>query len=190
MSKYYKKLIGKQVYLSPLNIEDAPLYTEWLNDIGTAIYLEILPQIINLDKEKSILNEFVHKDFHNLSIITLENDQLIGTCGFIHKDHLNQVGEVGIFLCKEYWGKGYGQEALSLLLDFGFNVLNLYNIHLRCYSFNQRALQCYKNVGFKEIGRHRQAKVFGDKRYDIILMDILRSEFQSPVINPHLDQLS
>ena len=60
-------------------------------------------------------------------------------------DYINRVGEVGIFIGnKNYWNGGYGYEALSLLLDFGFNILNLNNINLRVYSYNNHAINCYK----------------------------------------------
>ncbi|MCF7815351.1 MAG: GNAT family N-acetyltransferase, partial [Candidatus Cloacimonetes bacterium] len=89
----------------------------------------------------------------------------------------------GIFIGnKNYWGKGYGSEALSLLLDYGFNILNLNNIMLETFSFNERALKSYKKVGFKEIGRRRQAIIMGGKKYDEILLDILAEDFESPFI--------
>jgi RimJ/RimL family protein N-acetyltransferase len=53
---------------------------------------------------------------------------------------------------------------------------------LGAIAFNERALQCYKKVGFKEIGRRRQARIIGDRKYDGILMDILAEEFTSPYV--------
>ena len=64
-----------------------------------------------------------------------------------------------------------------MLLNYGFNTLNLHNIYLGVYSFNEAAIKCYKKVGFKEAGRLRQAKYYNGKRYDDITMDILRDEF-------------
>jgi RimJ/RimL family protein N-acetyltransferase len=66
---------------------------------------------------------------HNYSIIDLETNELIWNCGFSEVDNLNQTGEVGIFIVnKSFWDKGYGTEALTLLLDYGFKALNLHNI--------------------------------------------------------------
>ncbi len=78
---------------------------------------------------------------------------------------------------KTFWGKGYGQDAIRLLLDYGFNLLNLNSVMLGVFAFNERALHCYKHVGFREIGRRRQARIIGDKKCDAILMDILAEEF-------------
>jgi len=48
---------------------------------------------------------------------------------------------------------------------------------LRVYSFNERAKKTYEKVGFKVIGRRREALLRDNKRHDIILMDILNNEF-------------
>jgi len=91
--------------------------------------------------------------------VDLEREELIGNIGFVNLDLINKVGELGIFIGnKDYWGKGYGMEAIQLLLDFGFNMLNLHNVYLRVFSFNKPAINCYKKIGFKEVGRIREAK--------------------------------
>ena len=82
---------------------------------------------------------------------------------------------------KDYWSKGYGTEAMMLLLDYGFTVLGLHNVMLETYAYNERSLAAYRKVGFKEIGRRREAQRLGDKRYDVVYMDILRTEFHSPL---------
>ncbi len=87
---------------------------------------------------------------------------------------------VGLYR-KNYWGKGYGTEAITLLLDYGFTVLGLHNVMLETYAYNERSLASYRKVGFKEMGRRREAQRLGDRRYDIVYMDILRTEFRSPL---------
>jgi RimJ/RimL family protein N-acetyltransferase len=80
---------------------------------------------------------------------------------------------------KDHWGSGYGQDGIKLLLDYGFNLLNLNSVMLGTFSFNERAINCYEKVGFKEIGRRRQARIIGNKKYDVVLMDILAEEIES-----------
>ena len=108
--------------------------------------------------------------------------------GFPRIDNTNKVGEIGIFIGnKKYWGKGYGTEAMELILDFGFNILNLYNITLKVYSYNKPAIRCYEKAGFKEAGRIRGAKQVGSERYDEVYMDILASEYNSIYIKKIID---
>ncbi len=75
-----------------------------------------------------------------------------------------------------------GQEAIRLLLDYAFNLLNLNSVMLGTFAFNERTIACYRKVGFREIGRRRQARIIAGKAYDAVLMDILAEEFSSPLI--------
>ena len=174
---YFRKLVGKKCYLSPIDINDAGKFTEWLNDLEVTQYLSAMyPRAINAQNEKGFLEKLAKE--HNYSIIDIETNELIGSCGFIGLDHLNQTAEIGIFIGnKTHWNKGIGTEALILLLDYGFMALNLHNIQLRVYSFNERAIKSYKKIGFKTIGNRREALRRGNKLYDIIFMDILYDEF-------------
>ena len=79
---------------------------------------------------------------------------------------------------KEFWSRGYGTEALGLLLDFAFAILNLNNVLLEVHAFNTRAIRCYEKVGFKVVGRRRESRLVAGKHYDRIIMDILAREFQ------------
>jgi RimJ/RimL family protein N-acetyltransferase len=173
---YFKKMLGKKCYLSPIDVNDAEKFTEWLNDLEVTKYLLIYPHIISLENEKGFLEKLSKE--HTYSIIDNGTNELIGNCGFVDIDHLNQTAEVGIFIGdKKYWNKGYGTEALSLLLDYGFKALNLHNIFLCVYSFNERAIKAYKKIGFKIIGKRREALLRGKERHDKIYMDILCKEF-------------
>lgn len=174
---YFRKIIGKKCYLSPIDVNDTEKFTEWLNDLELTQYLSRLyPRSINIQNEKESLEKIANE--HNYSIIDIETDELLGNCGFVTVNNINQTGEVGIFIGnKKFWDKGYGTEALCLLLDFGFKVLNLHNISLSVVSFNPRAIRVYEKIGFKTIGKWRESLLMGKKRHDIIFMDILHDEF-------------
>jgi RimJ/RimL family protein N-acetyltransferase len=106
-------------------------------------------------------------------------------------DSVNRHAMLGIFIGEEaYRGRGYGPEAIRLLLDYGFNLLNLNSVMLGVMSFNQRAVRCYEKVGFREIGRRREARIIGGQRFDGILMDILADEFESPYVRTVLSKVS
>lgn len=182
--KYFKKLIGEKVYLSPICLEDAMQYCEWLNDLEVSKHLLIFNRQLNLEREQTILEEMQKNDEQVFGIITREDDKLIGNCSLFRINERHRKGEVGIFIGdKSYWNKGYGTEALGLLCDYGFNILNLNNIMLEVFDFNERAINCYRKIGFKLIGKRRQAIFIGGRVVDELYMDLLAEEFQSPYIN-------
>ncbi|MBQ2938341.1 MAG: GNAT family N-acetyltransferase [Clostridia bacterium] len=180
--KYFKKLVGERIYLSPRSVEDAEKYTEWMNDFETTDYTGRSYQLMTIEAEKKYLEEHINEEAV-FAIIDSSEDKLIGTVGLHQVNHFKRKAELGIFIGdKEYREKGYGTEAIRLILDYGFNYLNLNNIKLDLMEFNKRALACYKKCGFKEYGRRRKCEFINGKYYDIIEMDILAEEFEGSYI--------
>lgn len=109
--KYFKKLIGERIYLSPRNNEDIEQFTEWLNDFETTDYIGRSAYITTLEGEKQYFEENLNKDY-NFFIITLKEDKLIGTVGLENYDSINRTATLGIFIGdKDYRNEGYGTEA-------------------------------------------------------------------------------
>ena len=162
--------------MSPIDTNDAEKFTEWLNDMELLFNLQLYGSAISLENEKSFLTDLSKE--HNYSIIDLETDELIGNCGFPDMDYLNQTSEVGIFIGnKKFLNKGYGTEALSLLIDYGFKALNFHNIMLKVYEYNEGAIKSYEKIGFKYIGKRREALLRKLEKHSIVYMDILPNEF-------------
>ena len=114
--------------------------------------------LFTLEAEKKYLEENTNAEA-TFSIIDMKKEKMIGVVGIENIDHIKRKGTLGIFIGdKDYRGNGYGTEALRLVLDFGFNYLNLNNIKLDVLEFNKRAISCYKKCGFKEYGRRRQSE--------------------------------
>ena len=183
--KYSKKLIGNKCYLSPVRTEDAEKYFEWLNDIEVSVNLRAYNQQISLETEREYLEKFATNQVADyfFGIITKDTDTLVGNCALMNPDFINRNAELGIFVGdKNYWGKGIGTESILLLLDFGFNVLNLHNIWLSFFDFNTKSKSIYEKCGFKVIGRRREAKIIGNLKFDIVYMDILAEEYKSVYI--------
>lgn len=187
---YYKKLVGEICYLSPCLADDALKWAEWLTDLDITIPLgdeAYMPYSLQLAQEH--VNDMLRNKMHVFSIVDLETDTLLGRCLLFGVNQIDRNAMLGIFIGeKERWGQGYGQDAVKLLLDYGFNLLNLNSIMLGTFAFNKRAINAYKRVGFQEIGRRRQARIIGGKKYDAVLMDILAEEFQSVYVNQFLPE--
>lgn len=184
-----KKLIGENVALAPVQMEDAEKWAEWLNDLAVSIPLGSEAYTpITMENMRRDINEMMSHNDHVFTIVENESETPIGRCLLFNLDQTNRTAMMGIFIGeKQYWNLGYGKEATQLLLDYAFQLLNLNSVMLGVFEFNQRAIKCYKSVGFREIGRRRQARIIGGKKYDGILMDILAEEFQGTLIDQYLD---
>lgn len=137
---------------------------------------------MSLECEKRYLEENYNLE-GTFAIVTLAENKIIGTIGLKDINTINRSAVLGIFIGdKDYLSQGYGTEAIRLILDFGFNYMNLHNIRLQLISFNERALKCYKKCGFVETGRTRENVFVNGKYYDTISMDILSNEFNESYI--------
>lgn len=174
---HYKKIIGKKVYLSPRSVEDAEKYTEWLNNYEITQYIDYYTKVMSLEAEREYLSKG-NPDSYNFAIVDSETDELIGAIGLEHIKHIDSTAELGIFIGDEdHLSRGYGSEAIMLLLNYGFNFLNLNNIMLSVYSFNKRAQKAYKKCGFKEFGVWKNSHYANGEYSDIIYMNITKDDF-------------
>ena len=175
-SMYFKKIIGKKCYLSPIDLNDSVKFTKWVNDLEVANFLSFASSSFTLGKEIDFLVNASKE--HNYEIIDIDTDVSIGCCDFHNISNLNHTAEIGIFIGdKDFWGRGYGTEALSLLIDYGFRKLNFNNVMLLVLSFNERAVRLYEKLGFKKIGERRKAMKRDLIWHNIIYMDLLPEDF-------------
>lgn len=180
--KYFRKLVGDKCYLSPISLDDVERYTEWVNDMEIGQFMLFTSSVIDMEKEKQTLCELM-KNNHVFAIIEKDTNKVIGNCGFHNLNTVHRHAELGIFIGeKTFWNQGIGAEACTLLLDYGFNILNLHSVCLFTYSFNKRAMKCYEKIGFKQTGMHREYIFMAGKYHDVVMFDILASEFSSPYV--------
>lgn len=175
------KLAGERISLAPAEREDIQLWHRWLNDMEVALPL-------GDEAYTAVTADALAEDYEGIckrgdpvfAIVHNETGRAIGRCLYFNIDRVNRSAMIGIFIGeKDCWDKGYGREALGLLLDYGFGMMNLHSVMLGAYSFNQRAITCYRKAGFKEIGRRRDARIIGEDKYDVVMMDMLSTEFAS-----------
>ena len=175
--RYFKKIVGERVYLSPINKDDFEIYTKWLNDYAVGGGLGTFTQMLSLNKEQKILEEMTSEG-QNYAIVKAKDDILLGNISLMDIDGYHRRATIGLFIGEaENRGKGYGGEALRLLIDYGFKFLNLHNIMLHVHSDNEQGIACYKKVGFNEFGRRRESVFKDGKYYDDVHMEVLSSDF-------------
>ena len=169
--------------LRPLEKEDLPRCVGWLNDPEVRenlIYYTPISMGFELAWYESKLNGPREEYPFVIEIKTAEGWIPIGNTSFNAFNWRDRHTEIGIFIGeKQYWNQGYGTQVMQLMLEYGFNDLNLHRIWLQVFESNQRGVRTYEKVGFKLEGRMREARFMHGKYIDILFMGILRSEWDS-----------
>ncbi|MCL2446262.1 MAG: GNAT family N-acetyltransferase [Oscillospiraceae bacterium] len=178
MPKYFEKIPGERLFLSPQNPNDAETYAKWLNDPAVTVPLGGYSMMFSQARVHKQLEDSEDTSAHWYSIVLREGERLIGNVSLKDINAAHRSATLGIFIGEQAdRGCGYGTEATRLMLDYGFNTLNLHNIQLQVLANNEQAIACYEKVGFREIGRRREAEFHGGKYFDVVHMDILSHEF-------------
>jgi len=174
-------LKGERITLGPVKKEYIESYLKWFNDPEITQNLNMFRPFTRMMEEDWIENLKNRDDTIVFAIIIPDEnnvEKLIGNCGLHAIDWKNRVAEVGITIGeKEYQSKGYGTEAMEILLEYGFKTVNLNRIQLRVYEFNSRAINSYNKIGFVNEGRMRQAIFINGEYHDVIFMSILQEEW-------------
>jgi diamine N-acetyltransferase len=180
---------GELVALGPLRREHIPLYLRWINDFGTTRTLGIPPRPMTLEQETAWYEQAaVDETRTGFTIYERATGRAIGNCGLHEVDLANRRTVVGIMIGEpDARGRGYGTEAMRLLLDYAFTVLGMHSVMLTVVEYNGAGRRCYEKVGFREMGRRRESRWYNGRFWDEIHMDILASEFTSPVLATILD---
>ncbi|HNX37303.1 MAG TPA: GNAT family protein [Candidatus Cloacimonadota bacterium] len=186
--KYFRKLLGEKCYLSPVSLDDAEKYTEWVNDLEIGQFVLFSAANLDINAERETLRKLM-QDSVMFAIVEKDTNKVIGNCGLHQINEVHRRATFGIFIGeKTYWNQGIGTEATSLIVDYGFNIMNLNNISLEVVAYNQRASRCYEKVGFKHIGTRRSYVYMAGAYHDVLLYDLLASEFSSPLVKNIFDQ--
>jgi RimJ/RimL family protein N-acetyltransferase len=112
------------------------------------------------------------------AIRTLEGDRIIGEIGLDGVRWTHGDCYVGIALGdREFWGKGYGTDAMRIILRYAFTELNLHRVTLNVFEYNPRGIRSYEKAGFVHEGRERGVLLREGKRWDVLYMGILRDDW-------------
>ena len=113
------------------------------------------------------------------NIRTLADDRFVGFISLWVDNWASAEGRVGIGIGEAAdRGRGYGTEAMQLLLRYAFAELNLARVGLEALAANQRAIRSYQKAGFTLEGVQREWVHRDGRRGDVVMMGILREEYQ------------
>ncbi|HMN28295.1 MAG TPA: GNAT family protein [Caldilineaceae bacterium] len=175
-------LQGEKVLLRALRREDLPRLCVFNNDLEVELAGggdPPFPQ--SLERLQAEFDSEAAKGGRNGPAFAIEADgQLIGQCALFQFDEVAHTAMLGIGIGdKSYWGRGYGGEAIRLLLDYAFRLRNLRRVWLSVNSTNERAFRAYRGGGFVEEGRLRQHVWSNGPYSDLACMGVRRTEWQS-----------
>jgi len=171
---------GDRIYLRPIEPADEQKLRKWINDPEIWQYLTHRPPV-NAVRER----EFIEGVGRNLAdycfgLVVRTGDRLIGSAGLHQIQPVNRSAVLGIMIGdKQYHGKGFGTEAVRLIVRYGFDELNLNRLALHVFAHNYRAIGCYQKAGFIHEGCQRQALYRGGRYVDEYVFAILRKDWES-----------
>lgn len=177
-------LSGSLVRLCAVNAAtDAATFSRWsrdseylrLSDSGVARMWSV-PQVTD-HLEKELEGESPTQ--YAFSIRALDDDRLLGDVDLSGINWASGEAIVGIGIGdRNDWGKGYGTDAMQIVLRFAFTELNLHRVFLNTFEYNPRAIRSYEKCGFKHEGRMRGVLNRNGRRWDLIFMGILKEEWE------------
>lgn len=170
---------GEKIRIRAIEKMDTDEIMKWVNDPEVKQNLLMRYPVSRYQEEKWIETALSGDNQRN-KVFALETKEgvYLGGIGLHKIDWENRNAEVGIVIGKkEYWGKGYGTDAMLAILDFAFNQMNLHRVYLRVFEYNLRGIKSYEKCGFKKEGLLRQDRYCKGRYHDTVMMGILKDEF-------------
>lgn len=173
------KLQGRDIYLDTLSREDCK--TIW-ND--TEYDFANPAEELNLGQSDERADDWFDEiqklqGNRNVRLGIFKNDgTVIGDVALQNIDRVNRKCSVGIGMTKlEYRGKGYGTQAVMLMLDYGFRYLGLERITANTLDVNIGAQTLLSKCGMSLEGRERRSVYLNSEMHDKLNYAILKEEF-------------
>ena len=175
-------LIGRKVRLARPTADDVVTIAGWSLDLE---YQRLLRRGMvypgSVEEHRGWFDEmFRNEQSYPFAVRTLVEDRLVGL--LVIKDIMWQARHCSFFIGigdAGERGQGYGSDAVRVLLQYAFLEMNLNRVGLEVMAYNPDAVRAYEAAGFQHEGRLR-AYVYRDGvYYDVLLMSILRSEWEA-----------
>lgn len=182
-------LKGQQVILAAVDPEEiSKHWAEWNRDSEFKRLLDASPTRLHSAKAiKEWVEKSLKEEEHSLFWFTIrarEDQRLLGDISLFITNWNHREAFVGLGIGpRDFWGKGYGTEAMKLILEYAFVELNLQRVTLNVFEYNSRAIRSYEKVGFRHEGRLRDYLLREGKRWDMLYMGILCEEWLSQFKN-------
>jgi RimJ/RimL family protein N-acetyltransferase len=163
------------VALTPLAADDLPELFAWINDREQVLFNAAYRPVGESQHREWF--ESVQKRADTVIFAIRRAGRLIGTCQLHSISPVHRSAELQVRLGRaSQRGKGYGTEAVRLLVEFAFDDLNLRSVYLHVFADNRAAIRAYEKAGFEREGLLREAAHVGGRYVDVVVMAVLRRE--------------
>ena len=172
-------LQGEKVHLRAVAEDDLPLIVRWYSDPDVRYWLHLSDRPeVTLESERERLEKGRENPANLGFLIETSQGQPIGALGLMSIDGTHGRAELGISIGeKEYWGRGYGADAIRVALRHVFAEMGLRRVDLITDEDNERGIRCYEKCGFVREGLLRAHRLRHGKPIDMIVMGALRDEW-------------
>jgi len=174
-------LSGEKVKLRAVEREDLDLLTAFDNDVELELVAnDVPPRPVSRSRRQRRFDEQLKESRDVVPFMIDADGKAIGECSLGNFDQVARTCELGIAIGdRDYWGRGYGRDAVRVLVAYGFRSFNLHKIWLEVGAGNERAVRAYRACGFVEEGRLREQWYVAGQYVDVVLMGLLRTDWQA-----------
>ena len=170
----------ERLTLRPMSVSDSEDMYRYARRLDVTEYLLWVPHPSQSYTEKYlryIEQRYRLGDFYDWAVVEKQGGRMIGTCGFTRFDCPHNIGEIGYVLSPEFHGKGFGTEAASRVLSFGFETLGLHRIEVKFMQGNEASLHVAEKLGMRFEGYRRDGMLVKGSYRTIGTSAILSEEF-------------
>lgn len=175
---------GQKVGLGPLEPSLVPQLTRWINNFETSRTIGVAPRPMTRAQEEQWVSRMTTDPSKVIFVIyDLKDTAPVGSVNLFDISEQHRSCELGIGIMEpSRRGKGLGTEAVQLMTDYAIHALDMHNVQLCTIGYNWAGQRAYAKAGFKEYGRRREARLHNGQWWDMIYMDVVASEWKSPVM--------
>ena len=124
---------------------------------------------------ENVQRQVKERSAFSFAIENLSDSSFLGSTAVHSIEWVARSARLGIAVFDpENWGKGYGSEAMEMLIEFCWKHLNLRRLELGVHAFNERAIRAYEKLGFKLIGTAKEKFYLDGKFVDEHYMELFR----------------
>ncbi len=173
-----KKIIGTKVILREQEPEDAKFFAYWFNQ-PQVMFQCGFTEPTDEEHERAVINSSHRSKDSVWYTITDLDGNTIGETGLLRMWPAWHCTDLSIIIPDpEMQHKGYGTEAIRIMLDMAFHQYDMNRVAIGVVGQNSNALAFYNKIGFRQEGIQEQGYYYNNEYSDFIMMRILRSEWK------------